>query len=244
MNERIAEIVNTATTKTKKIQQLILLGLTRKAIAGLISNGNYGFVQNVYAKMQREGRLNQTAIVTAVMEETMTPKAFNKDFGVEFEACNVDRAVLRNRLTAAGIRCETENYNHDTRTHRKIVSDSSITGKQAFELVSPILNGEAGMNELMKVCDILNRCGAKVNKTCGTHVHINAPEFSLDQWKRIYINYARLEKVIDGFMPESRREDTNRYCKGFGEVSDFEGRISLEGIETLPDVTKFHRAWI
>jgi len=51
MNTRIAEIVNATTTKTAKIQQLILMGLTRREIATLITNGNYGFVQNVYAKM-------------------------------------------------------------------------------------------------------------------------------------------------------------------------------------------------
>ena len=71
----------------------------------------------------------------------------------------------------------------------------------------------------------------------GTHVHLNAREFSLEQWKRIYINYGRLEKVIDGFMAESRRADNNRYCKGFINVQNFENQIknaqSLQKIENL-----------
>ncbi|MDR2926868.1 MAG: amidoligase family protein [Cytophagaceae bacterium] len=234
MNARITEIVNATTTKTAKIQQLILLGLTRKEIAGLITSGNYGFVQNVYAKMLRQGRLNQAAIVTAIAEETMTPKAFEKDFGVEFEAYNVNKTVLRDKLTEVGILCEIEGYSHSTRSHWKIVYDNSITGNQAFELVSPILNGEAGLTELMTVCNVLNRCNVKVNKTCGTHVHINARAFTQEQWKRIYINYARLEKVIDGFMPESRRDDANRYCKDFGNVRDFENRIRQA--ESLEDI--------
>ena len=237
MNTRIAEIVNSTATKTAKIQRLILLGITRKEIARLITNGNYGFVQNVYAKMQREGSLNQAAIITAAIDEIMTPQEFNKEFGVEFEAYNVDRAVLRQKLIAAGIRCESENYNHTTRGHWKIVNDGSLTGNQTFELVSPILKGEAGLIEVMKVCAVLNKCGAKVNKTCGTHVHLNAREFSLEQWKRIYINYGRLEKVIDGFMAESRRADNNRYCKGFINVQNFENQIknaqSLQKIENL-----------
>lgn len=244
MEQRTAEIVNATTTKTAKIQQLILLGLTRKAIAGLITNGNYGFVQNVYAKMLREGRLNRVAIVAAIMEETMTPKAFNKNFGVEFEAYDVDKWELKNKLNEAGIHCEIEGYNHDARDRWKIVRDGSINGNQAFELVSPILNGETGMTELMKVCDVLNRCGAKVNKSCGTHVHINAREFSLDHWKRIYINYARLEKVIDGFMPESRREDANRYCKGFGNVSSFERKIrQAQDLDEIKRILLSSRYW-
>jgi len=237
MDTRIAEIVNSTTTKTAKIQQLILMGITRTEIARLITNGNYGFVQNVYAKMLREGSLNQAAIITAAIDDIMEPQEFNRDFGVEFEAYNVDKAVLRNKLVNAGIRCETEGYNHTTRNHWKIVSDGSLTGNQTFELVSPILNGEAGLVEVMKVCDVLNKCGAKVNKTCGTHVHLNARDFSLDHWKRIYINYSRLEKVIDGFMPESRRADNNRYCKGFIGVHNFESQIKnardLQQIENL-----------
>jgi hypothetical protein len=96
MNTQIQNILSQSTTKTKKIQQLIFLGLTRTEISALVTNGNYGFVQNVYAKMQREGQLNQAAIITAAIEEVMTPRAFNKDFGVEFEACNVDMQTLRN----------------------------------------------------------------------------------------------------------------------------------------------------
>jgi hypothetical protein len=47
---RITEIVNAATTKTAKIQQLILLGLTGKEIAGLITNGNYDLFKTCMRK--------------------------------------------------------------------------------------------------------------------------------------------------------------------------------------------------
>ena len=244
MNARVTEIVNATITKTAKIQQLILLGLTRREIADLVTGGNYGFVQNVYAKMQQEGRLNQAAIITAIVEERMTPKAFDKEFGVEFEAYNVDKTFLRNKLVAAGIQCEVEGYTHRTTPHWKIVTDGSLSGNQTFELVSPILKGESGMNELVTVCSVLNRCGAKVNKSCGTHVHLNARDFSIEQWKRVYINYARLEKVIDGFMPESRRADTNRYCKGFKNVSCFESKIrQAQSLQTIENLLLNSRYW-
>ena len=54
MNEQIQQILNSAGTKTAKIQQLLGLGLTRRQVADLVTNGNYGFVQNVYARMMRE----------------------------------------------------------------------------------------------------------------------------------------------------------------------------------------------
>jgi hypothetical protein len=49
MEARVQSIISEQGTKTAKIQKLILLGLTRTEIARLLTNGNYGFVQNVYA---------------------------------------------------------------------------------------------------------------------------------------------------------------------------------------------------
>ena len=219
MEERIQEILNQEGTKTRKIQQLILLGLTRTQIAQLVTNGNYGFVQNVYAKMKAQGLLNMT-------DAEATERGFNRRFGVEFEAYNVDRNVLCDALNEAGIFTIIESYNHITRRHWKIVTDSSIRGNKGFELVSPILQGEAGITEMKKVCEILKQCGAKVNLSCGTHVHIDAHSINLGSWKRIYINYARLEKVIDDFMPKSRKGNNNFYTKGFSTITNFEEKIS------------------
>ncbi|MDR1543379.1 MAG: amidoligase family protein [Prevotellaceae bacterium] len=224
MQTQIQQIIAQSGTKTSKIRQLINLGISRTEIARMLTNGNYGFVQNVYKKMQAEGQI--AALTQTIASPSITPRAFEKKFGVEFEAYNVSMETLKNRLNAAGIACQTEGYNHTTRSHWKIVSDSSLSGNQTFELVSPILKGEAGIAQMLKVCDILNKCGAKVNKSCGTHVHINARNFTLEQWKRIYINYSRLEKTIDGFMPESRRKSNNHFCKGFSEVVNFETKIN------------------
>lgn len=231
MTTRIQSILAQAGTKTNKIQQLIHLGLTRTEIAELVTNGNYGFVQNVYAKMRAQGLLNNLS------ESEAVARGFDRQFGVEFEAYNVDRETLRNALRAAGISCQTESYNHDTRSHWKIVSDSSIRGSQAFELVSPILSGESGINEMKIVCRVLGECGAKVNKSCGTHIHINASNFNLRTWKRIYMNYARLEEVIDDFMPKSRKGDNNIYCKGYKNLRNFESNI--ESCSSLQQIERF-----
>ena len=47
MNEQVRNILNESITKTAKIQKLLQMGLTRRAVADLVTNGNYGFVQNV-----------------------------------------------------------------------------------------------------------------------------------------------------------------------------------------------------
>jgi hypothetical protein len=237
MQERIQGILSEqVATKTSKIQKLILLGLTRKEIAALVTNGNYGFVQNVYAKMKRDGQL-----------DSRTPQRhddfMNRRFGVEFEAYNVTKEKLCSALRSAGIECEIEGYNHITRAKWKIVNDGSIEGCNTFELVSPILSGEDGISTLKIVCSVLNECRAKVNKTCGTHVHIDAADFTLSQWKRIYINYYRLEKTIDAFMPESRRH--NSYCERLVGISEFESKInrcnSLEQIAGVFGHSRYYK---
>ena len=43
MNEQIQNILNENGTKTSKIQKLLSLGLTRRQVADLVANGNYGF---------------------------------------------------------------------------------------------------------------------------------------------------------------------------------------------------------
>jgi hypothetical protein len=234
MNTEIQSILAQTTTKTAKIQRLIFLGLTRTQIARLVTNGNYGFVQNIYAKMKREGRLS-----------LRVQNAFNRRFGVEFEAYNVDRHTLRDALVAAGIACEVEIYNHTTRRHWKIVMDGSLDGNDTFELVSPVLEGEDGLNELQTVCRVLQECGAKINKSCGTHVHFDAANFDMETWKRIYINYYKLESSIDAFMPPSRRNNT--YCMSFKNISNFETRISrcgtLSGRVFKPPIFIF-RKWL
>jgi len=236
MEMEIQNILSQTTSKTRKIQQLIILGLTRKRIAELVTSGNYGFVQNVYARMRLDGQL-------PLATQTIIDNLFNRKFGVEFEAYNVKMRTLKDALNAVGIHCEIEGYNHTTRRYWKIVTDSSLTGEYSFELVSPILRGESGINELKTVCRVLNDCGAKVNKSCGTHVHFDASGFDLNTWRQIYINYFRLESTIDGFMPLSRRE--NSYCQSLKNITNFESKINgclnLDQIANIFGMNRYYK---
>jgi len=206
MNEQIRSILAQETTKTNKIRQLFLLGVPRAEIARMVTNGNYGFVVNALRRMrEREGGPNAHS-ATAAPDYT-----FNRKFGIEIEAYNCSRERLARELREAGIEVMVESYNHTTRPHWKLVTDSSISGNDTFELVSPILVGEVGLRELEKVCWILDLCDVKVNGSCGLHVHIDAAGFSMETWRNLALSYKHLE-------PASRRD--NYYCKGLGHVSD------------------------
>ena len=216
MNEQITNILNQRITKTSKIQQLLLLGLTRRQISDLVTNGNYGFVQNVYKKMLEAGTFAPEARTTTFLPQI--DYTFNRRFGIEIEAYNCTRERLARELREAGINVAVEGYNHDTRNHWKLVTDGSLRGNDTFELVSPILEGESGLRELEKVCWVLDFCDVKVNESCGLHVHMDAADFTMNTWKNLALSYKNIENVINAFMPNTRRD--NHYCKSLSRISE------------------------
>lgn len=85
MNEQIRTILAEDGTKTSKIRKLLLLGLTHREIADLVTRGNRGFVWNVYKRMRDEG------LIVSAGTPTTTPEldySFRRKFGVEIEAYN------------------------------------------------------------------------------------------------------------------------------------------------------------
>ena len=231
MNEQIQNILNENGTKTEKIKKLLALGLTRRAVADLVTNGNYGFVQNVYTRMLRDMNTTTAQVATTVIPHLNY--TFNRNFGIEIEAYNCSKQKLAQELTAAGIKVKVEDYNHiDSQERWKITSDGSLTGNQSFELVSPILHGEEGLKDLEKVCWVLELCDVKVNNSCGLHIHMDAAGFTLQTWKNLALSYKRLEKVIDAFMPSSRRN--NRFCQGFANITE----TQIKSAGTITDLRR------
>ena len=184
MNEQIRSILAQETTKTSKIRQLYLLGVPRAEIARMVTNGNYGFVVNALRRMSECECGPNIQPLAAAPDYT-----FNRKFGIEIEAYNCSRERLARELRESGIEVVVEGYNHTTRPHWKLVTDSSLNGNDTFELVSPILVGEAGLRELEKVCWVLELCDVKVNGSCGLHVHIDAAGFSMETFGLVDIEY-------------------------------------------------------
>ena len=221
--ENIQHILEQTATKTAKIKMLLQLGMTRKQVAEAMGVG-YGFVQNVYASVYgvaRPRKFRSDAF------------SFDRTFGVEMEIIHESESKIRTAIRNAGVECEIEGYNHDTRTPWKIVSDASVDG--GFEVVSPVLKGRSGLDELEKVCNALVNAGARIRKCCGLHVHLGTDDFKTDirVWKNLYKNYAALERTIDSFMPPSRRH--NQYCRSM-RVCDWNAKIeSAANLRMLED---------
>lgn len=157
-------------------------------------------------------------------------------FGIEMEMIGITADMAQNAIRNAGIAVEAESYNHTTKPWWKIVQDSSLRDNEgrptriACEVVSPVLDSEIdGFEQIEKVCNAVLNAGAKVNKSCGLHVHLDAREMSLETVKNIYRRYNKFETQIDSFMPESRR--ANFFCKSAKNLSrKIEMATSIEGL--------------
>lgn len=140
----------------------------------------------------------------------------NLKFGIEIEFYGVKYTKVIDELRNAGIAVADYNgYTHEVIPQWKITTDSSVTGAdtglyRGLELVSPILYDDEGLEELEIVYSVLNKLGAKVDKTCGTHVHFDIAEFTYNNVKSFINLYKHYQPVINYLLPKSRRD--NPYC--------------------------------
>lgn len=176
-------------------------------------------------------------------------ESFVFTFGVEIE-CMVLRESMISCAENNDMPFRYEGYNHrDNNHYYKFVSDSSIIGANPIECVSPILKGKDGMKSLELCCKSLNEAGAQVNKSTGLHVHIGASGLTDIQYVNVFVNYQKLEMVIDSFMARSRRDNNNRYCKsikgfsldGCNNASEVLGKLESRYFKVNPQSWYAHK---
>jgi len=165
----------------------------------------------------------------------MITQKFNEErtFGIEIEFTTASRETVASLMKQKGLLAEVEGYNHFTRRHWKVITDSSCE----FELVSPILKGREGLRQLKVACDALKEAGAKVDRRCGLHIHHDINDLDAKQVANIYALYIKLEKTIDSFLPKSRRADNNQYCRSlFGHSDEQRVLDQLKTVNTMEDI--------
>lgn len=142
----------------------------------------------------------------------------DRRFGIEIETKGITKERAAKVLRLVGLQVAIEGYNHTARNHWKIVTDASVRG--GFEVVSPVLQGEEGLEAVRAAITALDDAGATVNRSCGLHVHFDASGLTALELKNIVLRYASFERRIDRFMPPSRRDDSNTYCKSLRTLAE------------------------
>ena len=128
----------------------------------------------------------------------------------------------------------SEGYNHDTRSYWKVTTDSSC----GYELVSPILQGKAGLNEAREIINALSKVqGVNVNRKCGVHVHVALQGFDGYQIGNLLKNYSKYQDEISKALPKSRRGMNNSYCYGLN-------KYAAENCISNSDYTEAYNKWV
>lgn len=100
-------------------------------------------------------------------------------------------------------------------------SDGSIhapTGHFGAEIVSPPLCGEDGLVQMVLVIDLLERMHAKINKSCGFHIHVDANDLTGEQVGDIAESFRNVETLlfrVNGHLAKQRWDNT--YCRRSNE---------------------------
>lgn len=143
----------------------------------------------------------------------------SRKFGVEFEIVGISPPVAVRAIanSTAEHTVYQESYNHATREHWKVTSDNSLRYRdlsRTAEVVSPPLSGSAGIQEVRSVLLALRSAGAKVNRSCGFHVHWDCRDYlSPNRVRDLLYLYAKFEPVIDSLVSMSRRGNASRYAE-------------------------------
>lgn len=134
---------------------------------------------------------------------------FGYTFGIEIECVNITRGTCEQVLNVAGIEAHDEDYNHHTRDYWKIVRDGSLTHRNGTaEVVSPVLTGSDGANELRSVMAILRNANAKVNSSCGMHIHIGMNHLTAETQADVILAHQVYNHAFDAFILETRQQNT------------------------------------
>jgi len=174
---------------------------------------------------------NKTEIVRLPAKKHYTLP--NYTFGVEIECFNLSPDILawkmnENKLKVGGYEisesvCSMLHLrNRDNYSAWDIGDDGSIRGRDSVEIRSPILRGESGLKEIEKVCAILNDIGAKVNNSCGLHVHVGIKnskrKFSVDQIIKLMEVYEDNSKNTDRWLRRARRTGHSTYARSVKDL--------------------------
>lgn len=134
-----------------------------------------------------------------------------RKFGVEIEFCTDEDiyswADMLRSTTGITVRAYGFSRDYDS---WKLVPDCSVNG---WELVSPILHGDDGMAQVEKMAMALKSNGAKMSRSCGLHVHVDASDFSFANIMDAMKRYEQNEYVIDQSVAEHRRGHRNNYAE-------------------------------
>ena len=160
----------------------------------------------------------------------------NQNFGVEIELTNISRETA-SRVIAEYYGTQAVNCTAKDRKGRiwKAVYDSSISGHETAEVVTPILQYE-DIEDLQEIVRRLRKAGAKADSSCGIHIHVGAERHTPKTLRNLVNIIASKQDMIYRALDIAPNR-AERYCKKLeGTLIDEINRQKPETSEKLADV--------
>lgn len=172
---------------------------------GLRRAGRSNEIQTREVRIQHN---NRTTTVTAPVLVGFTTLN-SMTFGIELEVVELTERGAAVAMRDGGYQCNEAGYDHSVMPTWKVVRDSSVSGYNgSCEVVSPVLTGNDGLTEIRTVAGILRTAGAKVNKTCGMHIHIGVDNaLTVEQQARVIVMHQMWQPAFDALLTEQRIYD-------------------------------------
>jgi len=181
---------------------------------------------------------------------TTTTTITNQNFGIEIEMTGITRVTAANAIAAhfgttarniGGSYGTYEVRDNDGKTW-KLVSDGSIYTERrisrgsytpdsdksySVELVSPILTFDE-IPKMQEIVRVVRKAGAKVNRSCGIHVHIDAANHNAKSLRNLLgIMYAKEDLLFNALQVINSRVS---YCQKTREDVLLKARAAKNGL--------------
>jgi hypothetical protein len=144
------------------------------------------------------------------------PRAQDITFGVEVE-CFLPRGAVQVGGHHAGRELGGE-FPPGWNAQRDGSLSTRLPNYEGVEVVSPVLRGRQGLEEVKVVAELLGRMNARVNPTCGFHVHVGVVSAAgndydeVADWVRRLLNLTAHHEMAFYGATGSRRRQNSRYC--------------------------------
>lgn len=189
-------------SRFKQLKELNLTDGLNRTIDSLSSSSFNTLLYNNICSGKRgqfefESQIDKTKFFDA-LNQHKNPSNDDPHLGLEIELIYPNNINLKELL-----------YHHSK--YVNITSDGSITGYSSTEKTAElrICIKQSQLDTVFKcIIDKLKSCGARVNDSCGFHVHIDARK---RKHKGIFDSLLKYEDILFLMQPKHRRD--NRYCK-------------------------------
>tara|TARA_Y100000004_G_C8954040_1_gene429943 strand:- start:3103 stop:4017 length:915 start_codon:yes stop_codon:yes gene_type:complete len=178
--------------------------------------------------------------------DSQAPKGENWSFGIELET--LLPSEFADSIDIGDYHCGEPVYEAPRFNGRRwlVEHDSSISSRsynrQGAEFVSPVLVGNEGVENVLGFAEWLRSVGARVNNSCGVHIHIgidsvlgrNASSATMVAFltKVAHLSY-RWQDAL--YCQTGTRRDRNHYCQRINDSSGWVMSVQSEQAKPMND---------